>query len=87
MSQPINGGKVDITGELIAAFEKAARLYCTRIGVDPDVAVPQPHPVLQGVMVSKTFWEITAERMADLGLMLQSMKAASGEAPDARIEH
>jgi len=72
---------------LLPAFEKAARIYCANIGVDPDVEVPTPHPVIKGVMLNRKFWEIQAERMADLGLMLSAMKNCGEASNDARIKH
>lgn len=64
----------------LAAMEKAARIYCVKVSMDPDVKLPVPHETLEGVMTTQPFWQIIAEKMIDLALMLAAMKESSAPA-------
>lgn len=72
---------------MIAAFERAARIYCVKTGVDPDVEVAEPHPALAGVVLRRFYWEIIAERMADLGMLLTAMKNGGTPAITPAVTH
>lgn len=61
----------------LAPFEMAARIYCSRRGVDPDAAVPTPHPIIKGATVNHIAWRLEAERLLDLSMMLSAMRQAS----------
>lgn len=65
------------------AFEPAARIYCVRIGVDPDAVRKLQHPFIAGMTVDVPAWKLEAERLLDLSTMLSAMKAAAqqGKAP------
>jgi hypothetical protein len=64
--------------ELIARYERAARIYCAKEGVDPDVEVPTPHPALAGVVLKRQYWQIIAEHMGELSLLMTSMREGHG---------
>lgn len=57
-------------------FEAAARIYCTKLGVDPDESVAVRHPLIVGMTMDAPMWHEAAERLIDLSRML----AAMGEA-------
>lgn len=65
----------------LAPYERAARIYCERTGLDADATVQVPHPLIDGMMVdSWPQWTEVAERLRDLSLLLGSMKQAANEA-------
>lgn len=64
--------------EHLKLYETAARLYCEKIGVDPDATVRMPHPLVKGALVdSPPMWHDAAEQLFDLSMMLASMKEAA----------
>lgn len=81
-----------LTKEQLAHYEIAARLYCQRIGEDPEVRVPQPHPTIKGVMTSEgRVWHLAAGKLHDLSMMLTSLrdaatqKDANGDLPGGKV--
>lgn len=60
----------------LKAYERAARVFCQKSGLNPEVSVRMAHPTLEGVWVEVKQWELTAERMYDLSLLLTSLKEA-----------
>jgi len=73
--------------EHLKQLKEAARIYCRATGIDPDKGIPVPHPTLQGVARQRPMWEIQAERMWDLQLMLAAMNRAKKAANDAEAGH
>lgn len=64
----------------LASFEKAARIYCDRAGLDADATVKVPHPLIQNTLVdSLPQWTDVADRLFDLSMLLSSMKAAQAQ--------
>lgn len=64
----------------LAPFEKAARIYCERAGLDADAVGQMPHPLIKGaVITSPPQWTEVAERLLDLSMLLSSMKAAQAQ--------
>ncbi len=68
---------MDNTPEHLRPFERAARIYCQKVGIDPDGATVQPHPVLAGMTVSTPQWHEVAAGMLELNLMLLSIREAA----------
>lgn len=58
-------------------FESAARLYCKKIGADPDQKMPREHPLLAGQVVWFDQWRIVAEDLIDLSMKLSAMREAA----------
>lgn len=76
----------------LAHYEIAARLYCERIGENPEQRVPRPHPSIRGVIdTTQRTWHLAAEKLHDLSMMLTSLKdaaeqkAASGDLPSGKV--
>lgn len=68
-------GPVDLSH--LKPFETAARIYCSKVGVDAEARVPRPHPELAGVVITVRMWEVAAEELIDLSRKLTSLKEAS----------
>lgn len=67
-------------------YERAARIYCDRTGLDADATAQVPHPLLAGQTVeSWPQWTEVAERLMDLSHLLGSMKMAASEAQPAQV--
>ena len=61
----------------LVPFERAARIYCDRAGLDTDATVKVPHPIIQNTLVdSLPQWTDIADRLLDLSMLLSCMKAA-----------
>lgn len=61
----------------LKAMEPAARIYCARVGINADTSVPAPHETIAGAKVFQPMWELIAEKMIDLAVMLDAMKEAA----------
>lgn len=72
-----NDVTVSVDVQRLKPYEPAARLYCSKVGMDPDYVMQAPHPELAGVVVDTPFWVIVAEKMIDLSMMLTSIREAS----------
>lgn len=68
------------TEEQLKPYEAAARIYCAKIGADPDEPIALPHPIIQGAVFSIPTWTDVAERMLDLSVLLSSIRQARDEA-------
>lgn len=67
-----------LTKEQLAHYEVAARLYCERIGENPDARVPAPHATIKGVIdTSGRVWHLAAEKLHDISMILTSMRDAA----------
>lgn len=78
--------------EQLAHYEIAARLYCERIGENPEERIPRPHPEIKGVIDTSTrMWHLAADKLHDLSMMLTSLrdaaekKAKSGDLPGGKV--
>lgn len=69
----------DQTPPHLAPFERAARIYCGREGIDADQPMPVPHPVIIGSVMHVPLWLGVAEQLLDLSKLLSCMKAAQKE--------
>lgn len=59
-------------------FERAARIYCTNSGQDPDTVVGQVrHPMAPNVTQDVYLWQTVVERVKDLHTLLSAMKEAA----------
>ena len=58
-------------------YEPAARLYCEKKGINPDEKIPVAHP--QGLLVPHycRAWELAAEQLMDLSMMLTALREAA----------
>lgn len=73
-----------LTKEQLKHYEVAARLYCERIGEDPEARVPAPHATLKGVTdMSGRVWHLAAHKLHDLSMMLTSLRDAAIAKDDA----
>lgn len=63
----------------LTPYERAARIFCLKSGLNPDATVHLEHPTFHGTMIQTTQWELTAERMYDLSLLMVSMREAAVE--------
>jgi hypothetical protein len=73
----------------VAAYERHARIYCAKMGENPDQPLPLPHPQLAGVVVQVPVWYTVAERMFDLTTLLRSIsegnQPAANDAPKVEV--
>lgn len=59
------------------AFEQAARIACTKLGVSPDDMIVMPHPLIAGVTENVPRWVSIATQMGNLAVMMTSMQEAA----------
>ncbi len=57
-------------------YEKAARLYCERTGLDPDKKRNIPTSGLTGVTKRVAIWELVAEELIDFSIKLTVLQEA-----------
>lgn len=65
------------TPEHLAPLEAAARIFCAKIGANPDEQVQVPHPFIQGAAISAPLWYGPAEELLHLATMIASLKEAN----------
>lgn len=63
--------------DIYAPYEGAARIYCRNTGMDPDVLVPVPHPVIVDATDMVPAWRLAARSLMDLSEMLVALKQAA----------
>lgn len=63
--------------DYLAPYEQAARIYCEKAGLDPDLLIPRPHPVVVGMMESFPQWRFVAEDLIDLSMKLTALREAA----------
>lgn len=63
--------------DYLAPYEQAARIYCDKTGLDPDLLIPRPHPLVVGMMESFPQWRFVAEDLIDLSMKLTALREAS----------
>lgn len=63
--------------EILKAYEPAARIYCGKLGVDPDMMVPDTDQVLIGVQKMVPLWHSAALELHDLSMQLVSLQEAA----------
>lgn len=69
---------MELNKEQLAHYEVAARLYCERIGENPEQRIPRPHPEIKGVVdMNMRTWHLAANKLHDLSMMLTSMRDAA----------
>lgn len=68
---------MDNTPTHLAPMEAAARIFCAKIGADPDEQVRVPHPFIQGAAITAPFWYGPAEELLHLATMLTALKEAT----------
>ncbi len=66
-----------MTNNPLTPYEAAARIYCQRIGHDPDEQIPAPHPLGIAIEHYRSAWELAAEKLIDLSHMLGAMREAA----------
>jgi len=58
-------------------FERAARIYCTKSGQDPDTVVGHvKNPLAPSIAEPVLLWQTVVERIHDLHHLLSAMKEA-----------
>lgn len=67
-------------------YERAARIYCEKAGLDPNEMIPVPHATIAGAADLVPQWAMVAERMIDLSMLLTAMKEAA-KAPVIQPAH
>lgn len=70
-----------MTDPILAAFEQASRIYCTKCGDDPDILTPAPMHVQSKIVGAETlmvpYWHHVAHQLNDLSLQLTSLREAA----------
>lgn len=61
--------------DYLAPFETAARIYCNRVGVDPDEVYTVPSAV-PGMFRNVPRWRGAAEELLDLSIKLSCLRVA-----------
>ena len=67
----------------LAPIERAARLYCTKTGTDPDRQVPVPGRRPSGMVLptaqrpTRAAWLFVAEELYDLSLRFWALRTAA----------
>ncbi len=57
-------------------YETAARIYCAKMGWDPDESIQLPHPTIVGHEIEVPRWELAAEELIEFSAKLSSLKEA-----------
>lgn len=75
----------DTMTQIHTQFEKAARVYCEKSGIDPDerVLMSGPRPKIAGIpapIVKVERWKLIAEELFDFSLRIVALREAK-EAP------
>lgn len=65
-----------LTHKDLSAYERAARIYCGRIGLNADDLVPTSGTVVIAATNTRPRWMNVAEQMVHLSLMMVSMREA-----------
>ena len=73
------------SNEQLMQVQPAARIYCKKIGVNPDNEVEIPHPEGLAVLVKRPVWMFIGDQMVEMMLMLQSIKEAEQEKFDQQV--
>lgn len=63
----------------LAPYEQAARIYCARIGVDPEGVQEVPHPSGLAVPCFRKAWCFAADKLIDLSHMLGALREAADQ--------
>lgn len=63
--------------DVIKAYEKAARIYCAKTGMDPDTMMPSPQQTILGAAKLVPAWWFAAHELHNLSLKLVSLKEAA----------
>lgn len=66
-------------------LEAAARIYCAKVGINPDEQIQTPHPLGLALPFSVPRWTIEAERLLDLSMMLTAIKEAANAKPKIEV--
>ena len=61
----------------LAPYEPAARIFCAKTATDPDEPIAVPHPLGIAVPHDVPRWQLVAEELIHLSLMLSAMREAS----------
>lgn len=69
-----------------ARFERAARIFCDKVGMDPDrvLQMPGARPKIAGVpppIVKVPQWKLVAEELFDLSARLTALREAATDKP------
>lgn len=70
-----------MTDNPLAPFEAAARLYCQKVGIDPDEKIPVQNRRLVGVNSFVYRWQLAAEELMDFSMKLTSLREAAQPKP------
>lgn len=65
------------TDDVVAVYEKAARIYCAKIGIDPEQQVPVPSELVIDAMTVRPVWYLYAIELHDLSMRLVSIREAA----------
>jgi len=60
----------------LVPYEKAARIFCQKLGINPDEIRQVPHPGGLAMMVDRPCWRFAADELVDLSLKLASLREA-----------
>lgn len=61
----------------LAPYEPAARIFCTKTSTDPDEPIAVPHPLGIAVPHEVPRWQLVADELIHLSLMLSAMREAA----------
>lgn len=68
-----------MTDEILVAYERAARILCGKMGVDPDEMLPVPSQTVLGSSNLVPQWHFAAVELHAFSLRLVSLKEAATE--------
>lgn len=68
--------------EFLRAYEKAARIYCGKMGLDPDGMIQVPHPTVKGAMSLRARWMFAAQELIEFAQKLTSLREAIEGEPE-----
>lgn len=67
-----------LTTKDLAPYERAARIYCGRLGLNPDDLVPTLGSVIAHELTTRPRWQAVAEQVVHLLLLMQSVREGVG---------
>lgn len=70
----------------LAPFERAARIYCEKMDINPDDVVRVPHPIVVSSFVEYPRWVDIAERIVEFSIIMSALAQAKAEAKAAELK-
>lgn len=68
---------------ILQVFEPAARIYCAKVGTDPNKMHSMPNELVLGTHTLVPQWHFVALELHDLSCKITALREAGGQKPPA----